>query len=151
MASAPEGNVNPALADLHSPEVTARHVKELAAYLGADLVGITRVDPDEQYGEQRPFAIVCGVRAPYDPGRAAGVGGQAPAMDTQYASFVVAAYIRELGYQATAAPDARAAALAARAGLGQLSPEGRLVTPAWGESVHVAEVIRTDLPLQADG
>ena len=134
MAMAPEGNVNPAKADLHSPEITAAHIKEFAAYLGADFVGIVDGGP----ASERPYAIVCGVKAEYDPATAPGVGGQAPAVDSQYVSFIVAAYIRELGYRATSATDPDAATLAARAGL----PANR--------SIHVAEVIRTDLPLAAD-
>jgi epoxyqueuosine reductase QueG len=94
---------------------------------------------------------VCGVRAEHDPGQAKGVGGQAPAVNSQYVSFVVAAYIRELGYAATSAPSPQAAALAARAGLGSLSPEGRLMTSKFGSHVYVSEVIRTDLPLAPDG
>jgi epoxyqueuosine reductase QueG len=45
-------------------------------------------------------------------------------------------------------PDAER--LAAAAGLGTLNPDGRLVTPKYGARIHVS-VIRTDLPLAADG
>ena len=150
MARAPEGNVNPARADLHTPDITSAHIKEFATYLGADLVGIARVG-DEADQDKRPFAVICGVKAEQDPARAPGAGGQTPAVNSQYVSFVVAAYIRELGYRATSAPHPEAARLAARAGLGTLGSDGRLVTPKFGSKVHVAEVIRTDLPLAADG
>ena len=39
LRNAPEGNVFPTKADLHTPDVTANHVKDMARYLGADLVG----------------------------------------------------------------------------------------------------------------
>ena len=147
MAKAPDGNVNPAKADLHTPDITSAHIKEFARYLGADLIGIARVEDDPE----QPFAVICGVKAEQDPGRAPGVGGQTPAVNNQYVSFVVAAYIRELGYRATSSPHADAASLAAQAGLGKLGAHGQLVTPKFGSKVHVAEVIRTDLPLAADG
>jgi len=41
--SAPEGNVFPTRAELHTPEITSSHVKDLARYLGTDLVGIARL------------------------------------------------------------------------------------------------------------
>jgi epoxyqueuosine reductase QueG len=68
-----------------------------------------------------------------------------------FISFVLSAWIRELGFRATAAPHSDAEKLAAAAGLGRLNEEGRLVTGKYGTGVHVANVIRTDLPLAADG
>lgn len=149
---APEGAVNPALADLHSPEVTSSHIKELARFLGADLVGIARLGPQEADNDGGyPFAVVCVVRAEHDPRQAPGIGGQVPAQNGLYVTFVLSAYIRELGYRATASVAADAERLAAAAGLGTLDAEGRLVTRQYGSRVHVADVIRTDLPLAADG
>ena len=40
VAKAPEGNIFPTQSELHSPNVTARHAKELTLYLGGQLVGI---------------------------------------------------------------------------------------------------------------
>ena len=37
------------------------------------------------------------------------------------------------------------------AGLGRLGSDGRLVTEMFGNKVHVANIIRTDLPLAPDG
>jgi hypothetical protein len=158
--NAPEGNVFPTKAELHTPEITSSHVKELARYLGADLVGIARWDDESplplrdgkpEGAGQYPFAVVCAVRAEHDPREAAGIGGQVPAQNGLFITFVLSAWIRELGFRATAlaAPDGEK--LAAKAGLGTLDPDGRLVTPEYGIRVHVANVIRTDLPLAADG
>jgi hypothetical protein len=148
MADAPEGNVNPVRADLHTPDITAAHLKEFARYLGADVVGVAAVD---DVGEDpRPFAVICGVKAEYNPAQSPGVGGQAPAVDTQYISFVVSAYIRELGYRATSVIDPDAVRLAARARLGTADRDGLLVAPKLGR-VHVSEIIRTDIPLAVDG
>jgi len=149
---APEGAVNPTKADIHSPEITSSHIKELARFLGADLVGVARLEtPAADDGEAYPFAVVSVVQAEHDPRRAAGIGGQVPVQKALYVTFVLSAYIRELGYRATAAPDPDAERLAAKARLGTLDVAGRLVTPRYGSRVYVADVIRTDLPLAADG
>ena len=153
--AAPEGNIFPTKAELHTPEITSSHVKELAAYLGTDLVGIARLDTTAQskdQGEnQYPFAVICAVQADYDPRKAPGIGGQVPVQKGLFITFVLSAWIRELGFRATTAPDPNAEKLAAVAGLGTLNAEGRLVTPKFGADVHVANVIRTDLPLAPDG
>ena len=157
--SAPEGNVFPTKAELHTPDITSSHVKELARYLGTDLVGIVKQrlkdrpsspNPKGADAEQYPFAVICAVRADYDPREARGIGGQVPVQNGLFITFVLSAWIRELSFRATAAPDPDAEKLAAMAGLGTLNRDGRLVTPKYGTRVHVADVIRTDLPLAAD-
>jgi hypothetical protein len=143
---APEGNVFPTRADLHTPEVTASHVKEMARYLGADLVGITALESD---AAGHPFAIVCAVRADHDPREALGIGGQVPVQNGLFVAFVLSAWIRELGYRASVTTSLDGARLAVAAKLGTLDRTGRLVTAEYGTRVHVTDVIRTDLPLTA--
>ena len=150
--NAPEGNVFPTRTELHTPEITSSHVKGMAEYFGAEMVGIARLTPeDTRNGEFYPFAVICAVHADYDPRKSPGIGGQVPVQNGLFISFVLSAWIRELGYRATAAPDPDAEKLAARAGLGTLNNEGKLVTPRFGANVHVANLIRTDLPLAPDG
>src|SRR4030095_16365119 len=160
--SAPEGNIFPTKAELHTPEITSSHVKELAAYLGTDLIGIARLtdlSPLPTRGEGKgegdniyyPFAVICAVQADYDPRKAPGIGGQVPVQKGLFITFVLSAWIRELGFRATAALDPNAEQLAAAAGLGKLNANGRLVTLQYGTRVHVANLIRTDLPLAPDG
>jgi len=165
--NAPEGNVFPTKAELHTPEITSSHVKGMAEYFGADMVGIVKLSSNEvpsslpsppprgrgegEGEEAYPFAVICVVRADYDPREAPGIGGQAPVQNGLFISFVLSAWIRELGFRATAVPDPDAEKLAALAGLGTLNEKGRLVTAQFGSNVHVANVIRTDLPLAADG
>jgi hypothetical protein len=159
--SAPEGNIFPTKAELHTPDITSSHVKELARYLGTDLIGIARLTPLfplPSAGEGRegdntvyPYAVICAVQAEYDPRKALGIGGQVPVQKGLFITFVLSAWIRELGFRATTTLDPSAEALAAAAGLGKLNAEGRLVTPQYGTQVHVANVILTDLPLAPDG
>jgi hypothetical protein len=159
---APDGSVFPTKAELHTPEITSSHVKGMAEYFGAELVGIAKLDNvfplpvGEEKGEgdenqNYPFAIICAVHADYDPRISPGIGGQVPVQNGLFITFVLSAWIRELGYQAKTAPDPDADKLAAAAGLGTLNSDGRLVTPKFGTNVHIANVIRTDLPLAADG
>lgn len=141
---APEGNIFPTRADLHTPEVTTSHVKEMARYLGADLVGVTTLEADDA---GHPFGVVCAVRAADDPRQARGIGGQVPVQNGLFVTFVLSAWIRELGFRANVAAALDASRLAAAAKLGTLDSTGRLVTAEYGTRVHVADVIRTDLPL----
>jgi len=148
--NAPAGNVFPTKTELHTPEITSSHLKGMAQYFGAELVGVAKLDPNDN-SEGLPFAVICAVHADYDPGAAPGIGGQVPVQNGLFISFVLSSWIRELGFRATAAPDPNAEKLAAAAGLGTLNQNGRLVTPQFGANVHLANVIRTDLPLAADG
>jgi hypothetical protein len=151
----PGGAVNPTKADLHSPEITADHLKQLASFLGAELVGVVRLNEpvfSDSESASYPLAVVCAVPSDYDPRTALGVGGQNAVRDGRFVTFTLAAYIREMGYRATNQLPADEQRLAAVAGLGTLDAEGRLVTPKGGRRVHVAdEVIYTDLPLAPDG
>ena len=150
--NAPDGNVFPSKAELHTPEITSSHVKGMAEYFGAELVGIVKLDGDAiKKKESYPFAVICAVRADYDPRKAPGIGAQVPVQNGLFVTFVLSAWIRELGFRASAAPEPDAEKLAAAAGLGWLNAEGRLVTEKFGTNVHVANVIRTDVPLAPDG
>jgi hypothetical protein len=164
--NAPEGSVFPTKTELHTPEITSSHVKGMAQYFGAELVGIAKLDnfsPRPLGGEGKgegvnndreesyPFAVMCAVHADYDPSSAPGIGGQTPVQNGLFITFVLSSWIRELGFRATIVRDTDAQALAAKAGLGTLNARGRLVTREFGASVYVADAIYTDLPLAADG
>jgi hypothetical protein len=128
------GGVNPVRTEVHSPNVMAQHVMELARFYGADDVGIVKLS-DERFG------VVCALQADYDTRTARGIGGQTPAMKGLFATFTVAAFIRELGYEADCVVHDDAEQLAARAGLG----------PGKGKFRHIAEIIETTLPLEPTG
>ncbi len=125
------GGVNPVRTEVHSPNVMARQVIELARFYGADQVGIVKLEADT-------FGIVCVLHADYDTRTARGIGGQTPAVKGLFATFTLAAFIRELGYEATCVERDDAEQLAARAGIGARSSRHR----------YVAEVIETNLPLE---
>lgn len=148
---APEGNIFPAKTELHTPEITSRHVKDLAEYLGAAATGIARLGAYEPHNpEGLPFAVLCAVRADYDPRNSPGIGGQVPVQNGLFITFVLSAWIRELGFQAAAAQRQDKEQLAVRARIGTLSTEGQIVARQIG-AVYIADVIHTDLPLAADG
>ena len=160
--NAPPGNVFPTKADIHTPEITSSHLKGMAQYFGADLVGVVRLpankptpsslpQADHKIEQDYPFAVVCVVRAEYDPRTAPGIGGQVPVQNGLFITFVLSAWIRELGFRAKVVQEANGEKLAAAAGLGEITGQGRLVTPQYGADVHVADIILTDLPLAADG
>ena len=149
---AAEGNVFPTKAELHTPDITSSHVKGMAEYFGAELVGIVRLNAEDNGdGEFYPFAVVCAVHADYDPRTSLGIGGQVPVQNGLFITFILSAWIRELGFRATAKQKTNVEKLAAKAGLGTLNSDGRLITPQFGAKVYVAEAIFTDLPLAADG
>lgn len=158
--NAPAGNIFPNKAELHTPEITSSHVKGMAQYFGTELIGVAKLDDlsprplaasDKGEGNEFPFAILCAVHADYDPRQAKGIGGQMPVQNGLFITFVLSAWIRELGFRAVVARDANVDALAAKAGLGTLNGSGRLVTREFGAGVYVADAIYTDLPLAADG
>ena len=176
MRNAPAGNLFPTKAELHTPEITSSHVKGMAQYFGAELIGIAKLpelpnlplteslSPRPLAGEGKgegerknseandfPFAVICAVHADYDPRTAPGIGGQMPVQNGLFITFVLSSWIRELGFRATVIRDANTDALAAKAGLGTLNGQGRLVTREFGAGVYVADAIYTDLPLAADG
>ena len=158
--NAPAGNIFPNKAELHTPEITSSHVKGMAQYFGTELIGIAKLDDrsprplapaDKGEGNELPFAILCAVHADYDPRQAKGIGGQMPVQNGLFITFVLSSWIRELGFRATVVRDANVDALAAKAGLGTVNGNGRLVSREFGAEVYVADAIYTDLPLAADG
>src|ERR1044071_2608218 len=126
---APDGSVFPTRAELHTPEITSSHVKGMAEYFGAELVGIAKLDNvfplpvAEKKGEgdknqNYPFAIICAVHADYDPRTSPGIGGQVPVQNGFFITFVFSAWIRELGFQDKTAPHTHPDKLAGAAGGG---------------------------------
>ena len=146
--TAPEGNIYPTRTEVHSPDITATHLKELARFWQADEVGIVRLtgqsahpEPVEGRAEHLPYAMVFGFYTDYDPKEAQGVGGQHVVLKGAYVAFEMGAYIREMGYQATRTGEAGVERLAAAAGL--KAPPGK--------HLYLTDILQTDLPLAPDG
>jgi hypothetical protein len=82
------------------------------------------------------------------------VGGQAAIQAGQFVTFIVASWIREMGFRATMkidVPREQREHLAVAARLGKLNADGRLTVTKYGTKFHVADIIFTDLPMEADG
>jgi hypothetical protein len=94
------------------------------------------------------------VRAAYDPYLSPGPGGQAAVQAGQFVTFIVAAWMREMGVRATmklAVPRAEREQLAVAVGLGTRHGDGTLTVPTYGTKIHLADIIFTDLPMETDG
>jgi hypothetical protein len=159
---APDGSVFAVKAETHTPEIMARHVKDLGAFFGADLVRIvsteglrellTGAEPAiEAEAAGLPSAIVTAFRAEHDQREAPGIGGHAAALKAAFATFQMAAIVREFGFRALRATGVDADRAAAAAGLGTLDALGRISLPKLGRKVHIADLILTDLPVAVDG
>lgn len=146
LRSAGTGNVFPSKSTLPSPERLTQDLGELARFLGAHALAAIKTDASLPESEDAPFTIVCTVRAQYQPSESPGIGGQHAAREAASVNFSLAAYIRELGYQARVkeAPSDR---IAASAGLGSVRPDGKFTSPGLGTKVYVGDVILTDVPL----
>jgi len=152
MLPGPSGSVFPTQTEVHDTSAMSGHLKEFAAFVGADATGVSAVkvavsgaEPNHPY----PFAVSCLVRAVEEVTASTGIGGQFAVQRCAVVNFNLAAYIRELGYEAIVQED-DAYAYAAAAGLGRLDVDGKLVTRQFGRRVGIAGVILTDLPLAPD-
>lgn len=155
-----------------SPEDITKRIKGFAHYLGADLIGTTKLNKAYIYSNigrspgkwgasielDHKYAIAIGIKmdskmiyhAPESP----------TATETFYKYFVAAKialaisrYIQLLGYEARAHVDGNYRVLcppiAADAGLGELGRLGLLITPEFGPRVRLS-VVTTNIPLKVD-
>jgi len=159
-------------AEAGDPATLTRAVKKAARLLGADLVGVCRLDRRWLYsevwlrdtGERIPLeldeayasAVVLGFSMDYAMVTASPTAVSAAAVALGYsrqtaASVSLARFIRALGFRAIASGNdtALSVPLAVDAGLGEASRMGMLVTPEYGARVRLAKVI-TDMPLEPD-
>ncbi len=155
---APEGRPFPVKTAVHDPVAMSGHLREVARFYGADLLAVAAVDREPLASAVREilpeglvqeagcysWAVLCTLRAPYDPASARGIGGQFVVQQAAIVSFILAGYIREMGYGAVRAGSAPQALLAA-AGLGQVAKESRGRAPY----TVVTNPVVTDIPLIA--
>jgi ferredoxin len=154
-----------------SAELT-RQIKQFARYLGADLVGCTRLDPAHVYshigrspgnfGEpielDHSHALVVGMEMSHSmvhkaPNPPSTTETALRYLEAGSIALVLSRYIGLLGYSARAHIDANyrvmCVPVAVDAGLGELGRLGLLVTRKFGPRVRLA-VVTTDLELEQD-
>lgn len=155
-----------------TPEQSSRRIKGFAQYLGADMVGITRLNQAYVYSHigrspgkwgseiklDHPYAIVFAVEMDYDMIKNAPHHTVTTESATKYLmvsqiALVIARYINMLGYEARAHVDSNyrvmCGPIAVDAGLGELGRLGLLVTPQFGPRVRLS-VVTTNIPLTCD-
>ena len=176
MKDVPEGGVNPNRIPVSDPAKMARNIKEVARFLGADVVGITYLDQAYVYSHRAEGNAATGEK-PGDPihlphryaicmGFASDyykfLSNNSRISDAEYGlgnihtiptTFMLASYIREMGYPARAqyygTYELNPIPLAVNAGLGELGRHGMLIHEEYGSRLHLA-VVTTDLPLAVD-
>jgi len=177
IGQAPKGKVNPRRVLVSDPRAMARHVKRVARYLGADLVGIAPTHPAFLYAGRRyaqdgttgdayeqlspeelartfPYVIQASTAWNYRTLQAHRhhIGDASYHVSQMRANMILKAlegYIRELGYTAIrGVANPQGAGLAA--GLGELGRNGMLISEKFGARVHMPDPILTDLPLVPD-
>ncbi|WP_420860061.1 reductive dehalogenase domain-containing protein [Marivivens marinus] len=157
---------------LGSEAEEAREIKRLAAFFGADLCGITHLDerwhysrvPDTRDMSARPNELPEGLTHVIVMGHEMDAGlvdtypsalaGAATGREYSHETAIViqlAAYIRNLGFQAVASMNDTALAIpyAIKAGLGEYGRNQMVLTPEFGPRVRFSKIF-TDMPLAVD-
>ena len=147
-------------------------IKQIAKLLGADLVGITEIDPRWHYShrvdtrdmsavpndlpEGITHVIVMGHAMDHDlvaayPSALASAGAGLEYSREAAIVIQLSAYIRNLGFEAVASMNDTALAIpyAIKAGLGEYGRNQMVITPEFGPRVRFSKVF-TSLPLVAD-
>ncbi len=157
------------------PQDASLKVKAVASYLGADLVGIGRLNPafvyshvgrtfyGQSWGKEialpHPYAISLGIAMDYDllrryaPGFPVLMESALAYARSAVIAVELANYLRGLGYSARAHHlrdyQLLSVPVAVDAGLGELGRSGVLITREFGSSLRLATV-STDLPMALD-
>lgn len=162
--------VNPERYPVSDPAAMTERIKEVARFYGADLVGITTIDPlwvYKNYFEpitgnagrldiDYKYAVVMGIEMDWDsidksPGPEASAATALAYSRMSELTASLAKYIRMLGYPAIPCGNdtAQSIPLAIDAGLGELGRLGLMLSPEFGPRQRLCKVL-TDLPLVPD-
>jgi epoxyqueuosine reductase len=157
-----DGRVSSTQAEVDDPVQQSLAIKDYARSLGADLVGISHVNPAFVFEESHiahKYAISLGMEMDYEkinttPEMPARVEVWRVYAALGEVSVLLAAHIRSLGYPAQAHHPAGSGDLlhipfAVQSGLGELGRNGCLITPQFGPRLRLATV-STNLPLAVD-
>lgn len=162
----------PEQANLPTPAITTKRIKQVARFLGAGSVGVCEIDRRWVYshhfnrksGEAQEldfpaslkYAIVLILPMDYQLGKTFPSALSGATTGLGYATSLncanmLAQFITNLGYEAIASLNDTALSIpmAIEAGLGEYGRHGLLITPEFGPNVRIAKVF-TDLPLEVD-
>lgn len=164
--------VAPEQAEVDDPDDMAREIKRVARFFGADLCGITDLDErwiyasrvDTRDMSEAPTDLPEGLNSVIVMGHEMDAGlvatypsalaGAATGREYSHEAAVVmqlAAYIRNLGYQAVASMNDTGLVIpfAVKAGLGEYARNQLVITPEFGPRLRFSKIF-TDLPLSHD-
>ena len=164
--------VAPIKAELGAPVDESREIKRLARFFGADLCGITHIDPRWHYTHRPDTAQMKPVPNALPDGMShvivmghemdkglvdtypSALAGAATGREYSHEAAIVmqlAAYIRNLGYQEIASMNDTALVVpyAIKAGLGEYGRNQMVLTPQFGPRVRFSKIF-TDMPLDVD-
>jgi reductive dehalogenase len=173
------GKVNPQKVAVDDPAAMARHIKAVALYMGADVVGIAKAHPSYLYAAgggryvqdgtakddyqsnapedlARKFPYIIQATTAWDYNKLQAhrhqIGDAAYHVSQMKGVMVLKAlegYIKELGYTALRGVVTPQAAGVA-GGIGELGRNGLVINKNFGARIHMPDPILTDLPLVAD-
>jgi len=168
--------VAPIKADLRSGAEEAKDIKRVSRFFGADLCGITHIDPRWHYTHRPDTKMMKAVPNDLSPDNLQGLthvivmghemdkslvdtypsalAGAATGREYSHEAAIVmqlAAYIRNLGYNAVASMNDTALVIpyAIKAGLGEYGRNQMVLTPEYGPRVRFSKIF-TDMPLDVD-
>ena len=164
--------VAPIKAEVGAPADESRDIKRLARFFGADLCGITHIDPRWHYTHRPDTAQMKPVPNALPDGMShvivmghemdkglvdtypSALAGAATGREYSHEAAIVmqlAAYIRNLGYQAIASMNDTALVVpyAIKAGLGEYGRNQMVLTPQFGPRVRFSTIL-TAMPLDVD-
>ena len=155
-----DGPVNSQRVTVSDPAAMTAQIKTKAAELGANMVGVCRLQPHMiDLGSDVPheFVIACCVAEDYEKVTQGPDAVEEEAMRT-YAkcteiATALAAYVRELGYPAighhNGASEVQAIPIFYQVGFGEMGRHGSLINEKYGASFRPG-FVTTDLPLVED-
>ena len=164
--------VAPDRVEIEDPDAMAREIKKIARFFGADLCGITEMDGRWLYSarvdvrdmSEAPLDLPDGMTSVIVLGHEmdrdlvqtypSALAGAATGREYSHEAAVVmqtAAYIRNLGYRATASMNDTGLVIpyAIKAGLGEYARNQMVITPEFGPRLRFSKIF-TDLPLTHD-
>lgn len=180
VSQAPKGEINPEKISVTDPKALSKHIKRVAEFFGAPVVGIAAVHPSMLYSGKRypdegigaseaargmnrsaaetaekyPYAICLSTVWDYNMVQAHRhhIGDHSYHFSQARLQLIyanLAAYIRELGYEAVQ-NRVQPMPTALAAGIGELGRNGMLITEKYGARIHLGDPILTNMPLVAD-